>query len=165
MSQSITSNDLTTAFVQFASGFDGLPARRRYLEAHPELLSQPAIDAANAFILDWRDRGFPQASLISLRLFRNLLQRAMAVGVGAACQEFDPAPPAVVDAVAKFLRAGPGYDSFSALIGERPQLTSPHASGAFNFLRAKFEDDPDQLRIIEACWDAIGMFRDGATPH
>ena len=165
MSQPITSNDLRTIFVQFASGFDDLPARRRYLLDHPELVSQAAIDAANASILDWRERGFPEASLIRLRLFRNLLQRAMVVGIEPACQEFTPAPPEVVEAVIKFLRAGPGQDSFTLLAVERQQLTSPKASGAFNFLRAKFEDDPDQLRIVDACWDAIGMFRDDPTPH
>jgi len=110
-----TSNDLTTVFVQFASGFHDLPARQRFLEAHPELLSQPAIVAANAFIRGWHDRGFPQASLIRLRLFRNLLQRAMAVGVEPACQKFAPAPPEMVEALAKLLRAGPGYSMFNTM--------------------------------------------------
>jgi hypothetical protein len=159
-------DDLTTAFVQFASGFDTLKDRRNFLEQHHQLLTAPAIDAANAHILDWRDKGFAKSSLLTLRLFRNLLKRAIEVGVETAFLEAEPSRE-VTAAVSALLRADAGHDLFSTIFVNRNQLTSPQATGAFHYLRAKYEDEPDKLTNVEACWDAIGMFRGdtGARAH
>jgi len=151
----------TMTFVEFASGFDTLEDRRTYLQHHPELLSEQAIQAANAFILDWRDKGYVKSTLTHMRMFRNLLKRAMEVGVENAFVEVEPSRE-VTAAIAALLRPDSGYDLFRTLFVNRKSLTSPQAVGAFNFLRAKFEDDPEQLRRVEASWDAIGVFRNDA---
>jgi hypothetical protein len=149
--------DLTTVFVQFASGFDTLNDRHGFLQQHPELLTTLAIDTANAYILDWRDNGYVKSSLIHLRVFRNLLKRAMVVGVDSAFLEAEPSRE-VTAAVAAVFRANAGNDLFSTLATNQKHLTSPQAIGAFNFMRAKFEDDADLLRHVEACWEAASMF-------
>jgi hypothetical protein len=149
--------DLTTVFVQFASGFDTLKDRHGFLQQHPELLTAQAIDAANAYILDWRDNGYVKSSLIHLRVFRNLLKRAMVVGADSAFLEAEPSRE-VTAAVAAVFQASTGNDLFSTLVANQRYLTAPQAVGAFNFMRAKFEDDTDQLRHVEACWEAASMF-------
>lgn len=148
------------AFVQFASGFDTLQDRRSYLQQHPELLTEQAVDAANAYILDWREKGYVKSSLIHMRLFRNLLKRAMEVGVEPAFLEAEPSRE-VTTAVSALL----AEPSFIRLCANRHFLTSIQAVGAFNFLRAKFEDDPDKLRYVEACWDSINMIMDKSPPQ
>jgi len=150
-------------FVQFAGGFATLAERKTYLQQHAELLTEDAVEVANTLIRGWREKGFDKSRLVPLRLFRTLLKRAIEAGVELAFTEAEPSRE-VTTAVAALLRADAGDDLLAILSANRRWLTSPQALGAFNFLRAQYEDDPDKLRSIEACWDSVGMFRDDAEP-
>jgi hypothetical protein len=141
--------ELELTFATFTHGFPTLAERRAYLDEHPELLSH-RLDAIADSVIRSTPTSRMQDTRGTFRLYRDLLRACRCKAIDVAFQEFEPPPELVLNAVISLLNASSPQEISARILARRDELARPEVRNAFNFIRAKHEDNPKLMAKVEA---------------
>jgi hypothetical protein len=154
--------ELKLLFVHFCEGFQSFEERQKFLECHPELLSNKADIIAAHFIEECKS-GVLNRFVSKYVLYRNLLRQARQTGIPHAFQEYGVPSEEVVAAMNTLFNE----KNYARALVARDVLSRDRSGArkAFNYLRATYEGDAAHLARVETLYDFVsGIFDEQQGP-
>ena len=130
--------DLECKFIAFSNGLRTFQERKAFLQQHPELLSDKAVDVIELLIYEWRQKEMIGA-LCNLRHYRSLLHACRRLPLDEAFSDHEDPSNETLNEVLAALRTGEVNQIF---------FLRRDVKRVLNNLKARYGDDSSEMNAF-----------------